>query len=61
MPKSQFVSADQLKPLVAYFAIAFIVVLAVSAMVPAGRVKNLLVVAWIFLFPVGGWLVFRRG
>ena len=60
MPKSQFVAAGRLKPLLMYFAIAFVVVLALGALLPDGRARSLLVVGWIGLFPVGAWLVFRR-
>lgn len=60
MPESRFVSAKQLKPLIIYFAVAFVVVLLIGTMLPAGRPRSLLVIAWIVLFPLGGWLVFRR-
>jgi hypothetical protein len=55
------VSAERLKPLIVYFALAFVVLLAAAAFAPAGRVRDGLVMAWIVLFPFGGWLVFRRG
>jgi hypothetical protein len=60
MPESRFVSARRLKPLLVYCAIAFVVVLLLS-LAPWGRARNLLVIAWLVLFPLGGWLVFRRG
>jgi len=60
MPESQFVSARKLKPLIAYCAIAFLVVLLVGGLMPSSRLRNLLVVGWFVLFPVGGWFVFRR-
>ena len=59
MPESRFVSAARLKPLIAYFALAFLALLALAWLVPAGA-RNLLVAGWIVLFPLGGWLVFRR-
>lgn len=61
MAESRFVSAARLKPLIVYFAVAFAVLLAVAALAPAGRVRDGLVLAWIVLFPFGGWFVFRRG
>jgi len=61
VPESRFVSAERLKPLIVYFALAFVVLLAAAAFAPAGRVRDGLVMAWIVLFPFGGWLVFRRG
>jgi len=54
------VEASRLRPLVGYFAIAFLLVVAIGWLVPAGRLRNALVLAWFVLFPVGGWLVFRR-
>jgi hypothetical protein len=60
MPESRFVSAAKLKPLLVYFAVAFVLVVLVGALVPPGRLRNGLVLAWLVLFPVGGWLVFRR-
>ena len=60
MPKSQFVAAGRLKPLLMYFAAAFVVVLALGALLPDSRARSLLVVAWVVFFPVGAWLVFRR-
>jgi hypothetical protein len=61
VPESQFISAKQLKPLLLYFAAAFVALLLLTALLPGGRLRNAVVVAWIFLFPLGGWLVFRRG
>ena len=61
MPKSQFVSAERLKPLLAYCAVAFLVVVILGAVVPAGPLGQGLVVAWLVGFPVGGWMVFKRG
>lgn len=65
MPKSRFVSASKLRPLIVYFAIAFAVLLvvdaALNALVPGGGARQLVVIAWVVLFPLGGWLVWRRG
>lgn len=60
MPESRFVSAAKLKPLLAYVAVAFVIVVLVGALLPAGRLRSGLVLAWLALFPLGGWLVFRR-
>lgn len=65
MPRSRFVSASRLRPLIAYCAVAFAVLLvvdaALNAFVPARGVRQIMVIAWIVLFPLGGWLVWRRG
>ena len=61
MPQSQFVSARRLKPLIVYCAVAFLVLLAIDRLVRSGSLGDRLVLAWIVLFPVGAWLVFRRG
>ena len=61
MPESQFVSAAKLKPLVVYCAVAFAIVVILGGVVPAGGLRRGLVVAWLVFFPVGGWLVFKRG
>ena len=65
MPKSRFVSASKLRPLIVYFAVAFAVLLladaALDAFVSGRGARQLVVIAWIVLFPLGGWLVWRRG
>ena len=65
MPESRYVSARRLRPLIVYFAVAFVALLGVDALVDvlvAGRgARQAVVLAWIVLFPVGGWLVWRRG
>ena len=65
MPKSQFVSAGKLRPMIIYFAVAFVVLLVVDAalqsFVPGRSARQALVVGWLVLFPLGGWLVWRRG
>lgn len=60
MPESRFVSAAKLKPLLVYLVVAFVVVVLVGALLPPGRLRNGLVLGWLVLFPLGGWLVFRR-
>lgn len=60
MPESRFVSAAKLKPLLAYFVVAFVVVVVLGALLPPGRLRTGLVLTWLVLFPLGGWLVFRR-
>ena len=61
MSESRFVSASRLKPLIVYFAAAFVALLCVAGLAPAGGVRDGLVMAWIALFPFGGYWVFRRG
>lgn len=61
MPESRFVSARRLRPLLVYCAIAFLVMLLFGVVAPPGPIRNVLVIAWLVLFPTGGWLVFRRG
>lgn len=60
MPESRFVSASKAKALIAYFAVAFVVVVLLGTLVPAGQLRNGLVLGWLVLFPVGAWIVFRR-
>jgi len=60
VPKSRYVSAARLKPLIAYFALAFVAILVLGTLVPGGPLRTVLIAAWIVFFPVGGWLVFRR-
>ena len=60
MPESRYASAAKLKPLIGYFAVAFVVVVLIGALLPPGPLRRGLVLAWMVLFPVGGWLVFRR-
>lgn len=65
MPKSRFVSASKLRPIILYCALAFVVLLLADALLAAvapGRAGRLgVVIAWMVLFPFGGWLVWRRG
>lgn len=60
MPESRFISAAKLKPLLVYCALAFVAVVVVGAVLPPGQLRSALVLAWLVLFPVGGWIVFRR-
>ncbi|MDH3271660.1 MAG: hypothetical protein OEN56_10025 [Gemmatimonadota bacterium] len=60
MPESRIVPARRLKTLVVYFAVAFLVVVVLGTALPSGSLRSGLVVAWMVLFPLGGWLVYRR-
>lgn len=60
MPKSQFVEAERLKPFIAYLAAAFIVVLVLGMAVPRGPARTLLILAWLLLFPIGGWKILKE-
>lgn len=59
MPKSRFVTAEQLKPLIIYLALAFVAVLSIGTMAPSGRPREVLIIGWIVLFPLGAWYVLR--
>lgn len=63
MPRSRFVPASRLRPIVVYCAIAFVVLLvadiALQSLGWGGR--HLLVVGWMIAFPLGGVWVWRRG
>lgn len=61
MPESQFVSAAKLKPFIAYCAVAFVVIVVLGTVVPPGGLRRGLVVGWLVFFPVGAWMVFKRG
>lgn len=60
MPKSRFIEAERLKPFIAYMAAAFVVVLVLGTAVPPGPARTLLILAWLLLFPIGGWRVLKR-
>ena len=61
MARSQFVTAEQFKALIGYCAVAFVVLLLLAALLPSGVVRTGLVAGWVVFFPVGAWVVFRRG
>jgi len=63
VPKSQFVEARRLRPLLVYCVVAFVVLLVADAAVAAldgGTVRGAVVLSWMIVFPVGGWLVWKR-
>ena len=60
MAKSRFIEAERLKPFIAYLAAAFIVILALGTAVPRGPSRTLLIVAWLILFPMGGWRILKK-
>lgn len=60
MPKSRFIEAEKLKPFIAYLAVAFIVILVLGNAVPRGSARTGLIIAWLVLFPLGGWRLLRR-
>lgn len=64
MPRSQFISASKLRPLIGYFALAFVGLLVVDAalqtLAPGLGARRLIGFAWMVLFPLGGWLVWKR-
>jgi hypothetical protein len=64
MPKSQFVSASKLRPMIVYFALAFVVLLVADAalrtLAPGLGARRLIGFVWMVLLPLGGWLVWKR-
>jgi len=58
--KSRFIEAERLKPLIAYLAVAFIVMLALGTAVPVGPSRTLLIVAWLILLPMGAWRILKK-
>lgn len=64
MPKSQFVSATKLRPMIAYFALAFVVLLlsdaTLEALASGLGARRFVGFVWMVLFPMGGWLVWKR-
>ena len=61
MAKSRFVESRRLRPLLAYCAIAFVVLLVADAVASrTGGLRQLVVLAWMILFPAGGWIVWKR-
>ncbi|MDG2281895.1 MAG: hypothetical protein P8L45_02180 [Longimicrobiales bacterium] len=60
MSKSRFIEAERLKPLIAYLAVAFIVMLALGTAVPVGPSRTLLIVAWLILLPMGAWRILKK-
>lgn len=49
-----------MKPLIAYLAVAFIVMLALGTAVPVGPSRTLLIVAWLILLPMGAWRILKK-
>lgn len=60
MSKSRFIEAERLKPLIAYLAVAFIVMLALGTAFPVGPSRTLLIVAWLILLPMGAWRILKK-
>lgn len=64
MPRSQYVSADRLLAVLAYVAVALLLLVAADAFVRAldwgQNVRRLLVVFWVIVFPIGGFEAWRR-
>ncbi|MDE3001808.1 MAG: hypothetical protein OXU33_12820 [Gemmatimonadota bacterium] len=60
MPKSRFIEAERLKPFIVYLAAAFLVVLLLGTAVPPGPPRTVLVLAWLLLFPIGGWKILNK-
>jgi len=65
VPKSRYVSATSLKPLLVYLVGAVIVLVGVDVTVRALRLPAYLltlgVLVWIVALPWGGWIVWKRG
>lgn len=60
MSKSRIIEAKRLKPLIAYLAVAFIVMLALGTAVPVGPSRSLLIVAWLIILPMGAWRILKK-
>ena len=60
MAKSQFITAERLKPFIAYLAAAFVVILALGTAMPRGPSRTLLIVAWLILLPMGAWRILKK-
>ena len=60
MPESRFIGADRLKLLVAYLAVAFVIMLAIGAFLDRSGLRSGLILSWLLLLPVGAWHVLRR-
>ena len=60
MPKSRFIEAERLKPFILYLAAAFLVVFLLGTAVRPGPVRTVLVLAWLLLFPIGGWKILKK-
>lgn len=60
MPESRFIGADRLKLLVAYLAVAFVIILSIGAFLDRSGLRSGLILSWLLLLPVGAWHVLRR-
>ena len=60
MPESRFIGADRLKLLVAYLAVAFMIMLVIDVFFDESGLRSGLILIWLFLLPVGAWRVLRR-
>ncbi|HAT38534.1 MAG TPA: hypothetical protein DCS75_08560 [Gemmatimonadetes bacterium] len=60
MPESRFIGADRLKLLVAYLAVAFVIMLAIGAFLDRSGLRSGLILSWLLLLPVGAWHVLKR-
>jgi hypothetical protein len=65
MPKSQIAPASRLRALLVYVACAFVALLVADAVAQslgaAGATRRAVGLGWMVFFPVGGWIVWRRG
>jgi len=60
VPESRFIGADRLKLLVAYLAVAFVIMLAIGAFLDRSGLRSGLILSWLLLLPVGAWHVLKR-
>jgi hypothetical protein len=63
MPKSQFIDSRRVRPLLLYCTVAFLVLLLADAALQAfggEGARMFVVLAWLVLFPAGGWMVWTR-
>ena len=60
MPESRFIGADRLKLLIAYLAVAFVIMLAIGLVFDRSGLRSGLILIWMLLLPVGAWHVLKR-
>ncbi|GEM_PF-1060939 len=60
MPESRFIGADRLQRLVAYLAVAFMIMLVIDVFFDKSGLRSGLILIWLLFLPVGAWRVLRR-
>jgi len=60
VPESRFIGADRLQRLVAYLAVAFMIMLVIDVFFDKSGLRSGLILIWLLSLPVGAWRVLRR-